>query len=47
VVARRIVRAREFLPELAKPRDPRDLAVGAAVVLIALGLVKKVGWRTT
>ena len=36
------MRAREFIPQLAKPRDPRDVAVGAGVVLIALGLVKKV-----
>jgi D-alanyl-lipoteichoic acid acyltransferase DltB (MBOAT superfamily) len=42
VVAGPIVRAREFIPQLAKPRDPKDVAVGAAVVLIALGLVKKV-----
>ena len=42
MVAGPIVRAREFIPQLAKPRDPRDVAVGAAVVLIALGLVKKV-----
>jgi alginate O-acetyltransferase complex protein AlgI len=42
VVAGPIVRAREFLPQLQKPRDPRDVAVGAAVVLITLGLVKKV-----
>ncbi len=42
VVAGPIVRAREFIPQLAKPRDPRDVAVGAAVVLIALGLIKKV-----
>jgi alginate O-acetyltransferase complex protein AlgI len=42
VVAGPIVRAREFLPQLAKPRDPRDVAVGPAVVLIALGLIKKV-----
>src|SRR3954465_2776958 len=42
VVAGPIVRAREFLPQLAKPRDPRDVAVGAGVVLIAIGLVKKV-----
>jgi D-alanyl-lipoteichoic acid acyltransferase DltB (MBOAT superfamily) len=42
VVAGPIVRAREFIPQLAKPRDPRNVAVGAAVVLIALGLVKKV-----
>ena len=31
VVAGPIVRAREFLPQLEKPRDPRDVAVGAAV----------------
>jgi D-alanyl-lipoteichoic acid acyltransferase DltB (MBOAT superfamily) len=42
VVAGPIVRAREFLPQLARPRDPRDVPVGAAIVLIAMGLVKKV-----
>jgi D-alanyl-lipoteichoic acid acyltransferase DltB (MBOAT superfamily) len=42
VVAGPIVRAREFLPQLQSPRDPRDVAVGPAVVLIAIGLVKKV-----
>jgi alginate O-acetyltransferase complex protein AlgI len=42
IVAGPIVRAREFIPQLATPRDPRNVAVGAAVVLIALGLVKKV-----
>ena len=42
VVAGPIVRAREFLPQLAKPRDPRDVAVGAGIVLIAIGLVTKV-----
>ncbi|HYN92211.1 MAG TPA: MBOAT family protein [Thermoleophilaceae bacterium] len=42
VVAGPIVRAREFIPQLATPRDPRKVAVGAGVVLIALGLVKKV-----
>jgi alginate O-acetyltransferase complex protein AlgI len=42
VVAGPIVRAREFIPQLASPRDPRDVAVGAGVVLIALGLIKKV-----
>jgi alginate O-acetyltransferase complex protein AlgI len=42
VVAGPIVRAREFIPQLASPRNPRDVAVGAGVVLIALGLVKKV-----
>ena len=42
VVAGPIVRAREFIPQLASPRNPRDVAVGAGVVLIGLGLVKKV-----
>jgi D-alanyl-lipoteichoic acid acyltransferase DltB (MBOAT superfamily) len=42
VVAGPIVRAREFIPQLAKPRDPREVAVGSGVVLIALGLIKKV-----
>jgi alginate O-acetyltransferase complex protein AlgI len=42
VVAGPIVRAREFIPQLATPRNPRNVAVGAAVVLIALGLIKKV-----
>jgi alginate O-acetyltransferase complex protein AlgI len=42
LVAGPIVRAREFLPQLAAPRDPDHVAVGSAVTLIALGLVKKV-----
>ena len=42
VVAGPIVRAREFIPQLASPRDPGNVAVGAGVVLIAIGLVKKV-----
>jgi alginate O-acetyltransferase complex protein AlgI len=42
VVAGPIVRAREFIPQLATPRSPRNVAVGAGVVLIALGLLKKV-----
>jgi D-alanyl-lipoteichoic acid acyltransferase DltB (MBOAT superfamily) len=42
VVAGPIVRAREFIPQLASPRDPRNVAVGAGVVLITIGLVKKV-----
>lgn len=41
LVAGPIVRAREFLPQLAMPRSPSKVAVGAGVVLIALGLVKK------
>jgi alginate O-acetyltransferase complex protein AlgI len=42
VVAGPIVRAREFIPQLASPRNPRDVAVGAGVVLIAIGLIKNV-----
>jgi alginate O-acetyltransferase complex protein AlgI len=42
LVAGPIVRAREFLPQLSRPRDPRHVAVGAGCSLIALGLVKKV-----
>jgi alginate O-acetyltransferase complex protein AlgI len=42
LIAGPIVRAREFLPQLASPRDPNRVAVGSGVSLIALGLVKKV-----
>jgi D-alanyl-lipoteichoic acid acyltransferase DltB (MBOAT superfamily) len=42
VVAGPIVRAREFLPQLAAPRDPRQVEVARALTLIAGGLVKKV-----
>jgi D-alanyl-lipoteichoic acid acyltransferase DltB (MBOAT superfamily) len=42
LVAGPIVRAREFLPQLESPRDPRDVEVGPAELLIGLGLVKKV-----
>jgi alginate O-acetyltransferase complex protein AlgI len=42
LIAGPIVRAREFLPQLSKPRDPDKVAVGSAVSLIALGLIKKV-----
>ena len=42
LVAGPIVRAREFIPQLQKPRDPSKVAVGAAVSLIVIGLVKKV-----
>ncbi len=42
LVAGPIVRAREFLPQLAKPRDPDRVAVGSGLALIALGVVKKV-----
>jgi alginate O-acetyltransferase complex protein AlgI len=42
LIAGPIVRAREFLPQLAKPRDPDHVAVSSGLWLIALGLVKKV-----
>ena len=42
LVAGPIVRAKEFIPQLAKPRDPSKVAVGAGVSLIVIGLVKKV-----
>jgi alginate O-acetyltransferase complex protein AlgI len=42
LVAGPIVRAKEFIPQLQGPRDPRKVAVGAAVALIVIGLVKKV-----
>jgi D-alanyl-lipoteichoic acid acyltransferase DltB (MBOAT superfamily) len=42
VVAGPIVRAKEFLPQLATPRRRTDIPVGAAIGLIAMGLVKKV-----
>ena len=42
LVAGPIVRAREFLPQLDRPRNPRDVAVGAGIVLIGMGLIKKV-----
>lgn len=42
LVAGPIVRAREFLPQLAAPRDPARIALGTGVVLIAIGLIKKV-----
>src|SRR3954467_8669204 len=38
LVAGPIVRAREFLPQLATPRDPQRVAVGAGVMLIGIGL---------
>ena len=41
LVAGPIVRAREFLPQLAEPRDPTRVAVGSGLALIGLGLVKK------
>ena len=42
LVAGPIVRAREFLPQLARPRDPSRVAVSAGLTLIGLGLIKKV-----
>ena len=42
LIAGPIVRAREFLPQLAAPRSRTDVALGSAVWLIALGLIKKV-----
>ncbi len=42
LVAGPIVRAREFIPQLASARDPDHVAVGAGLGLIGLGLVKKV-----
>jgi len=42
LVAGPIVRAREFIPQLATARDPQHVAVGAGLGLIGLGLVKKV-----
>jgi D-alanyl-lipoteichoic acid acyltransferase DltB (MBOAT superfamily) len=42
LVAGPIVRASEFLPQLDGPRDPSRIAAGPGVVLIAIGLVKKV-----
>ncbi|MHB8694760.1 MAG: MBOAT family O-acyltransferase [Solirubrobacteraceae bacterium] len=42
LVAGPIVRAREFLPQLAKPADPDRVAVSSGLMLIGMGLVKKV-----
>jgi D-alanyl-lipoteichoic acid acyltransferase DltB (MBOAT superfamily) len=42
LVAGPIVRASEFLPQIQKPRDPNNVAVGAGIFLIAVGLIKKV-----
>jgi D-alanyl-lipoteichoic acid acyltransferase DltB (MBOAT superfamily) len=42
LVAGPIVRAREFLPQLAEPRDPARVAAGSGIALIGLGLIKKV-----
>jgi alginate O-acetyltransferase complex protein AlgI len=42
LVAGPIVRAREFIPQLATPRKRSHVPVGAAVTLIGVGLIKKV-----
>src|SRR4029453_16096139 len=42
LVAGPIVRARELIPQLATPRSSRDVPVATAVLLISLGLVKKI-----
>jgi alginate O-acetyltransferase complex protein AlgI len=42
LIAGPIVRAREFLPQLAKPADPQRVAVSSGLMLIGMGLVKKV-----
>ena len=42
LVAGPIVRAREFIPQLARPRDPRHVPAVPALFLIAGGLFKKV-----
>jgi D-alanyl-lipoteichoic acid acyltransferase DltB (MBOAT superfamily) len=47
LVAGPIVRASEFIPQLAKPRNPSRVALGAAMTLIVAGLVKKVGIADT
>jgi alginate O-acetyltransferase complex protein AlgI len=47
LVAGPIVRAREFLPQLQQPPDPKKVAVGSGIALIALGLVKKLAIADT
>ncbi len=42
LVAGPIVRASEFIPQLARPRSPRNLPVTPALFLITGGLIKKV-----
>jgi D-alanyl-lipoteichoic acid acyltransferase DltB (MBOAT superfamily) len=42
LVAGPIVRAREFLPQLILPRDPKQIALGPGIFLVCLGLVQKV-----
>ena len=41
-VAGPILRAREFIPQLARPRDPRRVAAVPALLLIVGGLAKKI-----
>ena len=45
LVAGPIVRATEFIPQLATPRSPRNIPAAPALFLIAGGLIKKVGER--
>jgi alginate O-acetyltransferase complex protein AlgI len=42
LVAGPILRASQFMPQLARPRDPGDIDATRALELIVLGLVKKV-----
>ena len=42
LVAGPILRASQFMPQLARPRDPGDIDAARALELIVLGLVKKV-----
>src|SRR4051812_38749242 len=42
LIAGPIVRGREFLPQLATPRSPNEVALGSAAWLIVFGLIKKV-----
>jgi alginate O-acetyltransferase complex protein AlgI len=42
LVAGPIVRARELIPQFSAPRNPREVPVATAVMLICLGLIKKV-----
>jgi D-alanyl-lipoteichoic acid acyltransferase DltB (MBOAT superfamily) len=42
LVAGPIVRPSEFIPQLQSPRNPRDIPLSPALVLIGAGLIKKV-----
>jgi len=42
LVAGPIVRPAEFIPQLQSPRNPREIPLSPALVLIASGLIKKV-----